>query len=103
MMPIGMSRCGFFVHGQDWMATVISAGAVAGLTTVVLTLLIGATRIIFAMGADVHHLLQDADGREPGDDGDHQGHDDRDEPRRAPRRVHLGSPPGRWPVSRRSC
>ena len=37
------------------MATVISAGAVAGLTTVVLTLLIGATRIIFAMSRD--HLL----------------------------------------------
>ena len=34
------------------MATVISAGAVAGLTTVVLTLLIGATRIIFAMSRD---------------------------------------------------
>ncbi len=35
------------------MATVISAGAVAGLTTVVvLTLLIGATRIIFAMARD---------------------------------------------------
>ena len=34
------------------MATLISAGAVAGLTTVVLTLLIGATRIIFAMSRD---------------------------------------------------
>jgi APA family basic amino acid/polyamine antiporter len=43
------------LHGQTWMATVISAGAVAGLTTVVLTLLIGATRIIFAMSRD--HLL----------------------------------------------
>ena len=45
----------FAYHGQGWMATVISAGAVAGLTTVVLTLLIGATRIIFAMARD--HLL----------------------------------------------
>ncbi|PPG96004.1 amino acid permease [Rathayibacter rathayi] len=42
----------FAYHGQAWMATVISAGAVAGLTTVVLTLLIGATRIIFAMARD---------------------------------------------------
>jgi APA family basic amino acid/polyamine antiporter len=42
----------FAYHGQSWMATVISAGAVAGLTTVVLTLLIGATRIIFAMSRD---------------------------------------------------
>ena len=42
----------FVYHGQTWMATVISAGAVAGLTTVVLTLLIGATRIIFAMARD---------------------------------------------------
>lgn len=42
----------FAFHGQTWMATVISAGAVAGLTTVVLTLMIGATRIIFAMSRD---------------------------------------------------
>ncbi|MFT3860468.1 amino acid permease [Micropruina sp.] len=42
----------FAHHGQDWMATLISAGAVAGLTTVVLTLMIGATRIIFAMSRD---------------------------------------------------
>jgi APA family basic amino acid/polyamine antiporter len=42
----------FVFHGQTWMATLISAGAVAGLTTVVLTLLIGATRIIFAMSRD---------------------------------------------------
>ena len=42
----------FVHHGQDWMATLISAGAVAGLTTVVLTLMIGATRIIFAMSRD---------------------------------------------------
>ncbi|BDV30679.1 amino acid permease [Microbacterium terricola] len=42
----------FVYHGQEWMATLISAGAVAGLTTVVLTLLIGATRVIFAMSRD---------------------------------------------------
>ena len=39
----------FAYHGQAWMATVISAGAVAGLTT------IGSTRIIFAMSRA--HLL----------------------------------------------
>jgi APA family basic amino acid/polyamine antiporter len=42
----------FAFHGQAWMATLISAGAVAGLTTVVMTLMIGATRIIFAMSRD---------------------------------------------------
>ena len=42
----------FVFHGADWMAVLISAGAVAGLTTVVLTLMIGATRIIFAMSRD---------------------------------------------------
>ncbi|MBA8796033.1 APA family basic amino acid/polyamine antiporter [Friedmanniella endophytica] len=41
--------------GQGWMAVVISAGAVAGLTTVVLTLLTGAARVVFAMSRD--HLL----------------------------------------------
>ncbi|MDM7832527.1 amino acid permease [Cellulomonas edaphi] len=42
----------FEAHGQDWMATLIAAGAVAGLTTVVLTLMIGATRVVFAMSRD---------------------------------------------------
>ncbi len=42
----------FAQHGQTWMAAMISAGAVAGLTTVVLTLMIGATRLIFAMSRD---------------------------------------------------
>ncbi|EWT00673.1 amino acid permease [Intrasporangium oryzae NRRL B-24470] len=41
--------------GKDGYATLISAGAVAGLTTVVMTLLIGATRVTFAMSRD--HLL----------------------------------------------
>jgi basic amino acid/polyamine antiporter, APA family len=45
----------FEVHGQDWMVTLIAAGAVAGLTTVVLTLMIGASRVVFAMSRD--HLL----------------------------------------------
>jgi APA family basic amino acid/polyamine antiporter len=38
--------------GKDGFATLISAGAVAGLTTVVMTLLIGATRVTFAMSRD---------------------------------------------------
>ncbi|MBM7800687.1 APA family basic amino acid/polyamine antiporter [Microlunatus panaciterrae] len=41
--------------GKPGFATLISAGAVAGLTTVVLTLLIGASRVVFAMSRD--HLL----------------------------------------------
>ena len=50
--PAAALASAFAHHGQAWMATVISAGAVAGLTTVVLTLMIGATRIIFAMSRD---------------------------------------------------
>ncbi|QRY41098.1 amino acid permease [Microbacterium hominis] len=50
--PAAALASAFTHHGQAWMATVISAGAVAGLTTVVLTLMIGATRIIFAMSRD---------------------------------------------------
>ncbi len=38
--------------GQSWFATLIAAGAVAGLTTVVMTLMIGATRVLFAMSRD---------------------------------------------------
>jgi APA family basic amino acid/polyamine antiporter len=38
--------------GRDGFATLISAGAVAGLTTVVMTLLIGAARVMFAMSRD---------------------------------------------------
>lgn len=38
--------------GQTWAATLISAGAVAGLLTVVMTLLIGSTRVVFAMCRD---------------------------------------------------
>ena len=38
--------------GKPGYATLISAGAVAGLTTVVMTLLIGTSRVIFAMSRD---------------------------------------------------
>jgi APA family basic amino acid/polyamine antiporter len=41
--------------GRPGFATLISAGAVAGLTTVVLTLMIGAARVVFAMSRD--HLV----------------------------------------------
>ncbi len=42
----------FISVGKDGYATLISAGAVAGLTTVVMTLLIGAVRVTFAMSRD---------------------------------------------------
>ncbi len=42
----------FIAVGKDGYATLISAGAVAGLTTVVMTLIIGATRVTFAMSRD---------------------------------------------------
>ena len=42
----------FIAQGKDGYATLISAGAVAGLTTVVMTLLIGAVRVTFAMSRD---------------------------------------------------
>jgi APA family basic amino acid/polyamine antiporter len=48
----------FVAAGRPAFATLISAGAVAGLTTVVLTLLIGASRVVFAMSRD--HLLPPA-------------------------------------------
>ncbi|EAQ00655.1 putative cationic amino acid transporter [Janibacter sp. HTCC2649] len=38
--------------GKPGYSTIISAGAVAGLTTVVMTLIIGATRVVFAMARD---------------------------------------------------
>jgi APA family basic amino acid/polyamine antiporter len=38
--------------GKSGYATLISAGAVAGLTTVVMTLLIGTSRVVFAMSRD---------------------------------------------------
>ena len=42
----------FIDQGKDGYATLISAGAVAGLTTVVMTLIIGAVRVTFAMSRD---------------------------------------------------
>ncbi len=42
----------FIDQGKDGYATLISAGAVAGLTTVVMTLMIGAVRVTFAMSRD---------------------------------------------------
>lgn len=39
-------------QGKDGFATLISAGAVAGLTTVVMTLMIGAVRVLFSMSRD---------------------------------------------------
>lgn len=42
----------FLDNGKDGYATLISAGAVAGLTTVVMTLMIGAIRVLFAMSRD---------------------------------------------------
>ncbi|QGN58491.1 APC family permease [Nostocoides sp. HKS02] len=38
--------------GKSGFATIVSCGAVAGLTTVVMTLIIGATRVLFAMCRD---------------------------------------------------
>ncbi|MQY07969.1 amino acid permease [Actinomadura macrotermitis] len=42
----------FKAVGHPWLATVISIGAVAGLTTVVLILLLGQSRVFFAMSRD---------------------------------------------------
>jgi len=42
----------FTAVGHDNFATLISAGAVAGLTTVVMTLMIGAVRVFFSMSRD---------------------------------------------------
>jgi APA family basic amino acid/polyamine antiporter len=50
----------FIDQGKDGYATLISAGAVAGLTTVVMTLIIGAVRVTFAMARD--NLLPQALG-----------------------------------------
>ncbi|MEU6710269.1 amino acid permease [Nonomuraea sp. NPDC046802] len=42
----------FIAVGQPWLAAIISVGAIAGLTTVVLVLLLGQTRVLFAMCRD---------------------------------------------------
>jgi basic amino acid/polyamine antiporter, APA family len=42
----------FAANGVDWAANIISVGALAGLTTVVLVLLLGQVRVLFAMSRD---------------------------------------------------
>jgi basic amino acid/polyamine antiporter, APA family len=42
----------FALHGVTWAAAIISFGALAGLTTVVMVLLLGQTRVLFAMSRD---------------------------------------------------
>ena len=42
----------FSANGVDWAANIISFGALAGLTTVVMVLMLGQVRIIFAMSRD---------------------------------------------------
>ncbi|MCA2187705.1 amino acid permease [Nonomuraea cavernae] len=42
----------FTAVGQTWAATLISIGAIAGLTTVVMILMLGQTRVLFAMCRD---------------------------------------------------
>jgi APA family basic amino acid/polyamine antiporter len=42
----------FAQNGVDWAAKVISIGALAGLTTVVIVLMLGQTRVLFAMSRD---------------------------------------------------
>ncbi len=42
----------FAENGVDWAATVISVGALAGLTTVVMVLMLGQSRVLFAMSRD---------------------------------------------------
>ncbi|GAA2339340.1 amino acid permease [Saccharopolyspora halophila] len=42
----------FQLNGVTWAATIISLGALVGLTTVVMVLLLGQTRVLFAMSRD---------------------------------------------------
>ena len=42
----------FAINGVDWAATVVSVGALAGLTTVVMVLVLGLSRVMFAMSRD---------------------------------------------------
>lgn len=42
----------FTLNGVDWAATLISIGALAGLTTVVMVLILGQIRVLFAMARD---------------------------------------------------
>ena len=47
--------------GNDWMAVIVDIGALLGLTTVTLTLLLGQTRVLFAMSRD--KLLPESFGK----------------------------------------
>nr|WP_218021583.1 amino acid permease [Nocardia acidivorans] len=42
----------FAIHGVTWAKNIISIGALAGLTTVVMVLFLGQTRVLFAMSRD---------------------------------------------------
>jgi basic amino acid/polyamine antiporter, APA family len=42
----------FALNGVDWAANIISVGALAGLTTVVMVLMLGQVRVLFAMSRD---------------------------------------------------
>ncbi|MFI5720952.1 amino acid permease [Nocardia sp. NPDC051750] len=42
----------FALNGADWAKNIISIGALAGLTTVVMVMLLGQTRVLFAMSRD---------------------------------------------------
>ena len=102
--------------GRPGFATLISAGAVAGLTTVVMTLMIGAARVLFAMSRDslvppeagkVHGRFgtpvritdRDRRGRRPGG-GVHPDRQARgDGEHRHPGRVHPGVDRRRRPAS----
>ncbi|NYI82847.1 APA family basic amino acid/polyamine antiporter [Saccharopolyspora hordei] len=42
----------FALHGVNWAAAIIAVGALVGLTTVVMVLLLGQTRVLFAMSRD---------------------------------------------------
>ncbi|MEV0648476.1 amino acid permease [Phytomonospora sp. NPDC050363] len=42
----------FAINGADWAATIISVGALAGLTTVVMVMMLGQSRVAFAMARD---------------------------------------------------
>ncbi|MFD6162407.1 amino acid permease [Nocardia sp. NPDC060256] len=42
----------FAIHGDTWVKNIISVGALAGLTTVVMVMFLGQTRVLFAMSRD---------------------------------------------------
>lgn len=49
---VGPLASAFRAVGEGWMAHVIDAGAVLGLTTVILVLIVGQTRVLFSMARD---------------------------------------------------